>query len=142
MSQRTSRPYRPFQQDQNPTTPYVRVDDLEENIQTMGAQGPQDYTGQPTPIRVEEQYEINERHAMSTSTTPTYYDIVTTGPKEILVVADGADHYVDFNQQISSDSPKVFNGGSISITSKGVTRVWAQTVSAANSTLRITVFKR
>ena len=142
MAETSTKPYRPFQPQQTPFLPDSIVEDLEENIATMGAQGPKDYTPGPTPIRVEEQYEVNERYALATSTTPAYYDIKTTEPKEILLVADGADHYVDFNMQITSDSPKIFNGGSLSITSKGVIRIWAQTVTAANSTLRILVFKR
>ena len=142
MAETSTYPYRPFQPQSTPFLLESIVETLEENIDKMGAQGPKDYTPGPTPVRVEEQYEINERHAIATSQTATYYDVVTAGPKEILVVADGADHYVDFNMQITSDSPKVFNGGSLSITSKGVMRIWVVTVSASSSTLRILVFKR
>jgi hypothetical protein len=135
-------PEPPFTREGTPLFPSCIADELEEIIPTMGAQGPNPLTS-PIPIRVEEQYEINERRAITTNNTaPVHYDVITTEPKTILVVADGADHYVDFNQQISSDSPKIFNGGSLSITSKGVTRIWAQTVSASSSTLRILVFKR
>ena len=108
----------------------------------MGAQGPKDYTPGPTPIRVEEQYEVNERYALATTTTPAYYDVKTTEPKEILLVADGADHYVDFNQQISADSPKIFSNTALTIKTRGTIRIWAQTVSASSGTLRILVFKR
>jgi len=143
MAETSTKPYKPFQPQPTPFLPESTVETLEENIATMGAQGPKDYTPGPTPVRVEEQYEVNERYALATNnTTPVYYDVKTTESKEILLVADGADHYVDFNMQISSDSPKIFNGGSLSITSKGVIRIWAQTVSAATSTLRILVFKR
>jgi len=131
----------PFTQDTTLLFSSALAEELEENIPTMGAQGPQPNTSEK-PIRVEEQYEVNERKALATTTTPYYYDVITTGPKEILLVADGADHYVDFNDQITSDSPKIFNGGSLSITSKGVTRIWVQTVSASSSTLRVLVFKR
>ena len=143
MAETSTHPYKPFQPQSTPFLAESTVKTLEENIDKMGAQGPKDYTPGPTPIRVEEQYEVNERKALTTNnTTPVYYDVITTDSKEILLVADGADHYVDFNDQISSDSPKIFNGGSLSITSKGVIRIWAQTVSAANSTIRILVLKR
>jgi len=132
----------PFTADSTPLFPASLADELEEIIPTMGAQGPTPLTSEK-PIRVEEQYEVNERRALATNnTTPVYYDVITTEPKEILLVADGADHFVDFNDQISSDSPKIFSGGSLTITSKGVIRIWAQTVSAPSSVLRILVFKR
>lgn len=141
MAQNTTKPYNPFQQEKPPISSESIADELEEIIPTMGAQGPIPLTSEK-PIRVEEQYEVNERYALTTGQTPVYYDVNTTEPKQILLIADGADHYVDFNQQISSDSPKVFSDGSLTITSKGVIRIWAQTVSAASSTLRILVFKR
>lgn len=141
MAETTTKPYRPFQQEQTPFSLESTAELLEEIIPTMGAQEPNPLTSEK-PIRVEEQYEVNERYAMATATTPDFYDIKTTGPKQILLIADGADHYVDFNQQISGDSPKIFNGGSLTTTAKGVTRIWASTVSASSSTLRILVFKR
>jgi hypothetical protein len=137
----TTKPYQPFQPEPIPFSLSSIADQLQEIIPTMGAQGPTPLTSEK-PIRVEEQYEVNERYALPTSLTPSYYDVKTTEPKTILLVADGADQYVDFNQQISTDSPKIFNGGSLSTTSKGVVRIWAQTVTAAASTLRILVLKR
>ena len=117
-----------------------RAAELSEVIPVMGNEEPIPYTSEK-PIRVEEQYELNERKALAITTTPIYYDILTEGPKRILAVADGADMYIEFNRQIDGDSQKIFNGSSLSITSKGITRIWAQAV-IGTGTLRLTIFKR
>jgi hypothetical protein len=95
----------------------------------------------PPPTPVEEQYEYTERRAFATTTTPAYYDLQTQDPKELLVIAETVDHFVEFNRQIDADSPKIFASGSLSLTAKGITRVWYQ---AANlvGTIYILVFKR
>jgi hypothetical protein len=130
----------PFSADTTPLFPASLADELEEIIPTMGAQVPNSLTS-PEPIRVEEQNEVNERHAMPTSTTQTYYDLVTSNPKEILLIAEGADTLVDVNQQVTSDSPKIFANGNLTLPGKRVQRIWAQTV-AGTGTLRILVFQR
>jgi hypothetical protein len=139
----TTVPYDPFQPERTLFLPSSEIAQLEENIWKMGPDAnPKDYTDGPKPVRVEEQYEIHERHAMAfTNTAPTYWDIVTVDPKQYLLIADGADLYFDLNSQISSDSPKIFSGGSFTGTAKGTTRVWVQGVSTTG-TLRIVVFKR
>lgn len=92
-------------------------------------------------VKVEEQYEVAERRAIATSTTPVYYDIITVDPKQILLIAEGDDHLVDFNQAITADSPKIFASGTLSITAKGAVRIYAQTITTTG-TLRILVMKR
>jgi hypothetical protein len=133
-------PQDPFTREGIPLFPSNLADELEEIIPTMGAQGPNPLTS-PIPVRVEEQNEVNERHAIPTTTTPTYYDLVTTDPKDILLLAESQDHLVDFNQQITTDSPKIFASGNLKVPGKGITRIWAQTVTSTG-TLRILVFKR
>jgi len=141
MVQTTTKPYSPFQKEQPPFSLESRADELDEIIPAMGIQEPVPLTSEK-PIRVEEQYEVTERQALATTPTADFYDLVTTDAKEILLIADGADHFVDFNQQPTANSPKIFSGGSLAIPGKGISRIWAQTVTAANSTLRILVFKR
>jgi hypothetical protein len=110
----------------------------------MGANStPKDYTDGPTPVRIEEVFEVQERHALITNkTTMVYWDLQTNEPKQILVQADGADHFVDFNRQITTDSPKVFSGTNLTVKTRGTIRIWAKTVSADTGVLRILVFKR
>jgi len=97
-------------------------------------------TPAPPPTRVEEQYEPSERKSISTSTTDIYYDIITANPKQILIIAETQDHLVDFNQPTTTDSPKVFSSGSLSMTGKGIRRIYAKTTTGTG-TLRILVFK-
>ncbi len=92
------------------------------------------------PQRVEEQYEVAERFAMSTSTTEKHYDINTRAPKQILLIAETVDHLIDWNRPIDSNSPKIFSSGSLSQTGKGVRRIYAKTTSGTG-TLYIVVFK-
>ena len=133
-------PKPPFSREGTPFLCESTVEELEEIIPTMGAQGPNPLTS-PIPVRVEEQNEVNERRALATSTTPIYYDLITTDPKNILLLAETQDHLVDFNQQITSDSPKIFASGNLSVPGKGITRIWVQAVTGTG-TLRILVFKR
>jgi len=144
MAQTSTKPYKPFQPQHTPFLPDSVVEELEDNIWKMGNMSkPKDYTDGPTPVRIEEVYDVQERYSLTTNkTTPVYWDLQTNDPKEITVQADGADHYVDFNQQITSDSPKVFSNTSLTIKTRGTIRIWAQTVSASSGTLRILVFKR
>jgi hypothetical protein len=144
MAQTSTKPYKPFQPQQTPFLPESIVEELEDNIWKMGnLSKPQDYTDGPTPVRIEEVYDVQERHALATNkTTPVYWDLQTNEPKEIRLQADGADHYVDFNRQITSDSPKVFSNTNIIVKTRGTIRIWAKTVSADTGTLRILVFKR
>ena len=144
MAKTSTQPYKPFQPQQTPFLPESTVEELEDNVWKMGNMSkPQDYTDGPNPVRVEEVYEVQERYAMATNkTTPVYWDLQTNNPKEIILQADGADHFVDFNQQITTDSPKVFSGQSLTVKTRGTIRIWAQTVSASTGTLRILVFKR
>jgi hypothetical protein len=93
----------------------------------------------PTPV--EEQYVISERQAIGTSTTMNWYDIITPEPKQILLIAESNDHFVDFNTPISTNSPKIFASGSLSMTGKGVKRIYIQTVTGTG-TLRIVVWSR
>ena len=138
----TTKPYFPFTPEREPLLSPLVIGTLEENISKMGAQGPRDRTGGQTPVRVEEQYELDERRALSfTNTAPSYYDLITSEPKQVLLIADGADVYFDLNRQISSDSPKIFNGGSFTATARNTTRIWFQGVSTSG-TLRLVVFKR
>jgi autotransporter translocation and assembly factor TamB len=143
MAETHTQPYKPFQPQQTPFLPESIVEDLEENIWKMGNMSkPKDYTDGPTPVRVEELYDVQERHALTTNkTTPVYWDLQTNEPKKIILQADGADHYVDFNQQITTDSQKIFSNTSLTIKTRGTIRIWAKTVSADTGTLRILVFK-
>ena len=146
MAETSTKPYKPFQPENLPFLPEDTVGILEENIWKMGANStPRDDTDGVTPVRVEEQYEVHERHAMpftyTVPATPNYWDLQTNDPKKVLLIADGADVFVDFNRQISSDSPKIFNGDNLTITAKRTTRIWAEGVSG-NGTLRMVIFKR
>lgn len=94
----------------------------------------------PEPMAVEEQYEPAERAALSTSTTEKSYEIITPNPKQILLIAEDQDHLVDFNRPTDASSPKIFSSGSLSMTAKGVRRIFAKTVTGTG-TLRILVFK-
>ena len=132
-------PSYPFEPEPLPEITPTMADYLESVTPGMGATPPPAIPIEP--VAVEEQYQVSERRALSTSTTPIYYDILTPGPKQILLIAETNDHLVDFNQQITADSPKIFASGSLSFTAKGLTRIWAQTVTATG-TLRILVFKR
>ena len=144
MAQTSTQPYKPLQPQTTPFLPSSMVEELEDNIWKMGNMNkPQDYTDGATPVRIEEVYQVQERYAMPTNkTTPVYWDLQTNNPVEIQLQADGADHFVDFNQQITSDSPKVFSGTTLIYKTRGTIRIWAQTVSASTGTLRILVFKR
>jgi hypothetical protein len=141
--QTSTYPYRPFQPERIKTLDPGVISELEDSIWKMGPGSvPKDYTDGPKPVRVEEQYEIHERHALPfTNTAPSYWDIVTVEPKQYLLIADGADVFFDLNRQISTDSPKNFNGGSFTGTAKGTSRIWVQGVTSSG-TLRIVVFKR
>jgi len=143
MVETSTQPYRPFQPPPTPFLPESIVEDLEGNIWKMGNMSkPKDYTDGPTPVRIEEVFEVQERHALATNkTTPVYWDLQTNHPIQITVQADGADHYVDFNRQITTDSPKVFSNRSLTVKTRGTIRIWAKTVSADTGTLRILVFK-
>jgi hypothetical protein len=116
------------------------ADELEENIPTMGAQGPNPNISEK-PVRVEQEFEYSERRSFPTTTTPAYYDVQTTNPKIIRIIAEGDDHLVDFNDQISTDSPKIFKSTYQDFTAKGVTRIWFQ-ANATSGTIRILVFKQ
>jgi hypothetical protein len=94
----------------------------------------------PKPTLVEEQYQPSERRALDTSTTETHYDLLTPDPKQILLIAETQDHFVDFNRSITDDSPKIFASGSLSMTGKGIVRIYTKTVTGTG-TLRILVFK-
>jgi hypothetical protein len=137
-------PYRPFQPERIHTLDPAAVPELEKNIWVMGNNDkPVDYTDGVKPLRVEEEFVWHERHALATNNaTPTYWDVQTNEPRVILVTADGDDIFIDFNRQISTDSPKVFNKSSLSTTARGLTRIWAQNVTVASAVLRIVVLKR
>jgi hypothetical protein len=74
MAQTSTKPYKPFQPQQTPFLPESIVEELEDNIWKMGnLSKPQDYTDGPTPVRIEEVYDVQERHALATNkTTPVY----------------------------------------------------------------------
>jgi hypothetical protein len=129
----------PFIPERIPIFDKTIADFLTEVIPGMGATPPPPVTA--IPVAVEEQYEVAERKAVSTSTTPVYYDVLTVDPKQILLIAETQDHFVEFNSQISADSPKIFASGSMSLTAKGITRIWMQAVTGTG-TIRILVFKR
>ena len=79
----------------------------------------------PTPV--EEQYEPTERFVMSTTTTEKSYDIVTAEPKQILFIAEGEDHIIEFNRATDEYSTKIFAKGSLAMTGKGVRQIRAKT---------------
>ena len=129
----------PFKPEPPPIFSRHVADELDSLIPKMGAEPSSRIPVKP--IAVEEQYEVAERRAIATTTTETYYDIITPEPKQILLIAETVDHYVDFNRHITSDSPKIFASGTLSITAKGAVRIYVQAVSATG-TLRILVMKR
>ena len=146
MAPTSTKPYKPFQPQSTPFLPESTVVFLEDSIWKMGANStPRDDTDGVTPVRVEEQYEVHERHALpfiyTVPPTPSYWDLQTNDPKKVLLIADGADVFVDFNRQISSDSPKIFSGESLIINAKRTTRIWASGV-YQDGTLRMLIFKR
>jgi len=94
----------------------------------------------PAIVSVEEQYELVERKALSVDTGGQSYTITTTEPKVVTLIADGCDMQVD-TQAISTDSPKLVDGASLSFTLKGAaTTIYAKAV-ADSGTLYIMVFK-
>ena len=143
MGQTSTKPYRPFTQEIGAATSET-ADLLDEVIPPMGAPGPQNRPGAPIirdPVAVEEQYAPAERRTFPTTTTPAYYDIVTQNPKIILIIAKTVDHFVDFNQQITSDSPTVFASATMTITSRNVTRIWYQAVTGTGI-IQFLIFSR
>ena len=145
MSKTSTEPYKPFQPQTTPFLQESAVEELEENVWKMGNMSkPQDYTGGVKPVRVEELYVVQERKALATNnSTPVYWDIQTNSPIQIQLQADGADHYVDFDQQIdTANSPKIFSGNTLIYKTRTTTRIWAQAVSASSGTLRILIFKQ
>jgi len=91
------------------------------------------------PISVEEQYVLKEKKALSVDTTGTSYGIVTSDPKLLILIVDGDDMYVD-TEPISADSPKIKDGGSLSMTLGGQpTTIYAKAVNSSG-TLYILVF--
>ena len=94
----------------------------------------------PVTVSVEEQYQLQERKALSVDTGGQSYAIVTSEPKVVTLIADGADMQVDI-QAISADSPKLVDGASLSFTLKGAaTTIYAKAVTGSG-TLYIMVFK-
>lgn len=129
----------PFKPEPSPIFSRRVADELDSMIPSMGAEPSSRIVVKP--IAVEEQYEVAERRALSTTTTESYYDIITPEPKQILLIAETVDHFVDFNRHITADSPKVFASGTLSITAKGAVRIYTLTV-GATGILRILVMKR
>ncbi len=82
----------------------------------------------PKPTLVEEQYAPAERMVLATSTTEVFYEIKTAEPKQILLIAETNDHLVEFNRSVDDLSTKIFAGGSLAMTGKGVRRIYAKTV--------------
>ena len=93
----------------------------------------------PAKLSVEEQYEPVERKTLSTTTAETSYELQTEEPKAILIMAYDADHYVEFNQSVDGDSTIIKADGSLTITGKGVQKIYTKTVSGSGS-LHIRVF--
>jgi len=85
----------------------------------------------PTPTIVEEQYAPTERMVLSTSTTEAFYDIKTANPKQILLIAETQDHYVEFDRSVDDLSTKIFASGSLAMTGKGVRRIYTKTASGS-----------
>jgi len=94
----------------------------------------------PVTVSVEEQYQLQERKALSVDTGGQSYTITTSEPKVVTLIADGTDMQVDI-QAITSDSPKLVDGASLSFTLKGAaTTIYAKAVTGSG-TLYIMVFK-
>ena len=90
--------------------------------------------------KVEEQYKLNERKALTVDTSGASYSITTSNPKLLILIVDGDDMYVD-TQPISADSPKIKDGGSLSLTLGGEQiTVYAKAVNTSG-TLYILVFR-
>jgi negative regulator of sigma E activity len=136
----TQAPRGPFEEN-SPIFSLATAELLNDTIPPMGVSQPASIAPPSPPVNVEEQYEYTERRAFTTSTTPQYYDLQTANPKEILLIAETDDHFVEFNRQIDGDSPKIFASGSLSLTGKAISRVWFQAANSAGK-LYIIVFKR
>ncbi len=95
----------------------------------------------PEPMMVEEQYEPSERFTLSTSTTENYYEIATPQPKAILLMAYDNDHIVEFNRPTDDNSTIIRADGSLTLTGKGVRRIYAKTLTGTGR-LHIRVWKR
>lgn len=129
----------PFKPEPPPVFSEQAAEELNSLIPSMGAEPSSRVQEQIT--RVEEQYEVAERRAIATTTTETYYDIITPQPKQVLLIAETVDHFVDINQHVTADSPKIFASGTMSITAKGAVRIYVHAVTGTG-TLRILVMKR
>ena len=111
---------------------------LQKIIPPMGALLPPAVTVKP--LAVEEQYEPSERAALASTTTDQTYKIATRDPKQILIIAETQDHFIEFNRVTDGDSTKIFAKGSLAMTGKGITEIHYKT-STATGVLYLRVWK-
>jgi hypothetical protein len=97
------------------------------------------YPPQGTAV-VEEQYEPSERKTLDTSTDENSYILQTKKPKAILIMAYDADHYVELNQPVDGDSTLIKADGSLTITGKGVSKIYTKTTTGTGK-LHIRVWR-
>jgi len=96
--------------------------------------------GRPLVCFVEEQYELAESTLLDTSTEVSEYEIKTLAPKQILVIAYDADHYVGVSET-DMETRIIRADGSLTITGKGISKIYTKTVSGTGR-LHISVWKR
>jgi len=121
----------PFQGERPERLSSQEADYLVAIIPRMGAEPAP--ARKPKPVEVEEQYEPSERAVLNTTTTDQTYKLQTNNPKQILLIAETQDHYVEFNVPTDGSSTKIFAKGSLSMTGKGVTEIHAKTVTGTGT---------
>lgn len=121
----------PFQLERPELETAKTAEELIDIIPRMGAEPAP--PRKPKPVEVEEQYEPSERAVLSTTTTDQTYRIQTSNPKQILLIAETQDHFVEFNIPTDASSTKIFAKGSLSMTGKGITEIHAKTVTGTGT---------